>query len=121
MKKAFKKKCLCAVFFALAGTCYGQQSFPFQNTDLPLDQRIEDLLSRMTLEEKVSQMMNTSPAIERLGIPAYNWWNEALHGVVVGQTKIEIITMGQNIKEMLFALEETFAKNEVIPDSGNRK
>ena len=81
MKKAFKKKCLCAVFFALAGTCYGQQSFPFQNTDLPLDQRIEDLLSRMTLEEKVSQMMNTSPAIERLGIPAYNWWNEALHGV----------------------------------------
>ena len=42
---------------------------------------MDDLLSRMTVEEKVSQMMNDSPAIERLGIPAYNWWNECLHGV----------------------------------------
>ena len=39
------------------------------------------LLSRMTLAEKASQMLFTSPAIERLGIPAYNWWNEALHGL----------------------------------------
>jgi beta-glucosidase-like glycosyl hydrolase len=39
------------------------------------------MLSRMTLEEKVSQLMSDSPAIERLGIPAYNWWNECLHGV----------------------------------------
>ncbi len=42
---------------------------------------VDDLLSRMTLEEKVSQMMSASPAIPRLGIPAYNWWNECLHGV----------------------------------------
>ena len=42
---------------------------------------MNDLVARMTLEEKVSQMMNASPAIERLGIPQYDWWNEALHGV----------------------------------------
>src|SRR6202142_3945372 len=52
-----------------------------QQTPSPQPQRISDLLSRMTLEEKVSQLMNDSPAIDRLGIPAYNWWNECLHGV----------------------------------------
>jgi len=45
------------------------------------DQRASELVSRMTLEEKVSQMKDVAPAIPRLGIPAYNWWNEALHGV----------------------------------------
>ena len=39
------------------------------------------LTAQMTLEEKMSQMLYESPAIDRLGIPAYNWWNEALHGV----------------------------------------
>ncbi|HEX8189513.1 MAG TPA: glycoside hydrolase family 3 C-terminal domain-containing protein [Pyrinomonadaceae bacterium] len=48
---------------------------------LPVRQRVEDLVSRMTLEEKVAQMMNKAPAVERLNIPAYDWWNEALHGV----------------------------------------
>jgi beta-glucosidase len=56
-------------------------TFPFQNTDLPLDARVEDLVSRMTIEEKAGQMMHEAPAIPRLGIPAYNWWNEGLHGV----------------------------------------
>jgi beta-glucosidase len=53
----------------------------YLNTDIPFDSRARDLVSRMTLEEKVSQMLNDSPAIERLGVPAYNWWNECLHGV----------------------------------------
>ncbi len=47
----------------------------------PLEARVQDLLSRMTLEEKISQMLNASPAIPRLGIPAYDYWSEALHGV----------------------------------------
>jgi len=54
---------------------------PFQNPELPLEDRINDLLSRMTLEEKVSQMVHDARAIPRLGIPNYNWWNECLHGV----------------------------------------
>ncbi|HEY2961107.1 MAG TPA: glycoside hydrolase family 3 C-terminal domain-containing protein [Pyrinomonadaceae bacterium] len=54
---------------------------PYLNPKLPLDERVGDLISRMTLEEKVSQLMNAAPAIPRLGIPQYDWWNEALHGV----------------------------------------
>ena len=54
---------------------------PYLDPSLPLEQRVNDLVSRMTLEEKVSQMQDVAPAIPRLGIPAYNWWNEGLHGV----------------------------------------
>jgi beta-glucosidase len=61
----------------------GQQTweFPYQNPDLSVEMRVNDLVNRMTTDEKISQMMNTAPAIERLGIPAYDWWNECLHGV----------------------------------------
>ena len=55
--------------------------FPFQNPDLPLEVRVDNLVSEMTLKEKADQLLYTAPAIPRLGIPAYNWWNEALHGV----------------------------------------
>ncbi|MDX1939743.1 MAG: glycoside hydrolase family 3 N-terminal domain-containing protein [Saprospiraceae bacterium] len=51
------------------------------DTNQPLEKRINDLISKLTLEEKAHQMMHSSPAIPRLGIPAYNWWSEALHGV----------------------------------------
>ncbi|MDE3058584.1 MAG: glycoside hydrolase family 3 C-terminal domain-containing protein [Bacteroidota bacterium] len=53
----------------------------FLNPAIPLEERVSALVSRMTLEEKVSQMVNASAAIPRLNIPAYNWWNECLHGV----------------------------------------
>ncbi len=53
----------------------------YKNPSLPIEQRVNDLVSRMTLEEKISQMMNGAAAIERLGIPEYEWWNEGLHGV----------------------------------------
>src|SRR6266705_1241212 len=56
-------------------------SAPYLDTTLPIQQRVNDLVSRMTLEEKTSQMQDVAPAIPRLGIPAYNWWNEGLHGV----------------------------------------
>lgn len=55
--------------------------FPFYNTTFPVAERVASLVSLMTLEEKVAQMQNNAPAIERLGVPAYNWWNECLHGV----------------------------------------
>jgi beta-glucosidase len=61
---------------------FGQTPLPpFKNPSLPIEQRVNDLISRMTVEEKVSQMMNGSRAIERLGVPDYDWWNEGLHGV----------------------------------------
>jgi beta-glucosidase len=55
--------------------------FPFQNPDLPIDERVDDLVGRLTIGEKAAQMLHEATAIERLGIPAYNWWNEGLHGV----------------------------------------
>lgn len=57
------------------------QQYPFQDPRLPVEQRVDDLLMRLTLEEKISLMEHQNPAIERLGLPAYSWWNEALHGV----------------------------------------
>jgi beta-glucosidase len=53
----------------------------YQNPDATPEARAKDLVSKMTLDEKIGQMLNTAPAIPRLGIPAYDWWNEALHGV----------------------------------------
>ena len=72
------------IFFAIFTVfvaAVSAQTFPYQNPDLTIDQRVNDLIGRMTLEEKVGQMMNNAPAIERLSIPVYNWWNECLHGV----------------------------------------
>jgi len=63
----------------LSGRC--QTKLPYQNPALTPEQRAADLVSRMTLEEKVSQTMNSSAAIPRLGVPAYNWWSEGLHGI----------------------------------------
>jgi beta-glucosidase len=53
----------------------------YKDPSLPIEKRVEDLVSRMTLEEKVRQMQHTAPAIPRLGVPSYDWWSEALHGV----------------------------------------
>lgn len=54
---------------------------PYLDDTLSFEQRADDLIARMTLEEKAQQMLNAAPAIERLGVPEYNWWSEALHGV----------------------------------------
>ena len=78
------KSAAIAAFFCLAMSLGGQipsASAPYLNPALPTQQRVDDLVSRMTLEEKISQMQNDAPAIPRLHIAAYNWWNEGLHGV----------------------------------------
>jgi beta-glucosidase len=72
---------ICGCFLLLICGCGDKTQYKFQNPDLPIDERVEDLVSLLTVEEKISQMINNAPAIERLGIPAYNWWNEALHGI----------------------------------------
>ncbi len=80
-------------FFALSATVIlaqsdspktvscGAEPCPYLNSSLTPEERAKDIVGRMTLEEKVSQTLDVAPAIPRLGVPAYNWWNEALHGV----------------------------------------
>ena len=64
------------------------KKLPYWNTSLPLGRRVDDLLKRMTLEEKASQLVNQSRGIERLGVPPYDWWSEALHGVASGTATV---------------------------------
>ncbi len=73
---------LTVIFFV--NICVAEQEsedYPFLNPELSIEQRVDDLVGRMTLDEKIGQMVNEAPAIERLGIPEYDWWNECLHGV----------------------------------------
>jgi beta-glucosidase len=79
-----KKQTLNLVIFialSISGFAQKKYDFPFQNPALSISERVNDLVSRLTLEEKVNQMLNTTPAIPRFGIPPYDWWNESLHGV----------------------------------------
>jgi beta-glucosidase len=74
---------VAAAVVATSWAIHGQTPAPplYLNSDLPADTRAADLVSRMTLEEKISQLTNDAAAIPRLGVPAYEWWNECLHGV----------------------------------------
>ncbi|MBO7481769.1 MAG: glycoside hydrolase family 3 C-terminal domain-containing protein [Bacteroidales bacterium] len=68
------------VCFAFPQICSAQQ-YPFQDTSINIDLRVSDLIGRLTLDEKLSLLEHQNPAIPRLGLKAYSWWNEALHGV----------------------------------------
>src|ERR1700742_3204720 len=74
-----------AYFFVLIVLCVtfanAQDKLIYKDASQPIDVRVRDLVSRLTLQEKVSLLGYNSQAVPRLGIPAYNWWNEALHGV----------------------------------------
>ena len=70
-----------AVFPSVAQTTESATSAPYLNPSLPIEERVNDLVSRMTLQEKASQLVNQARAIPRLRVPAYDWWSEALHGV----------------------------------------
>ena len=91
MKKIALATFLSALFLCLTSAVSGPKAdrAEYLNPGLPAERRAADLISRMTLEEKVLQMQNAAPAIPRLQIPAYNWWNEALHGVArAGQATV---------------------------------
>jgi len=75
------KKGLFLFINAILSISLWAQLYPYQNLKLSAEERAKDLLSRLTLSEKAELMQNNSPAIPRLGIKAYEWWNEALHGV----------------------------------------
>ena len=72
-----------ACFTLIVSTAMAQDTakLPYMDPSLSPEQRAADLVSRLTLQEKASQLTNESRAISRLGIPSYNWWSEALHGV----------------------------------------
>ena len=75
-----KRKSIAIVLLTCTLLANAQQ-LPYQNPQLTAQERADDLLTRLTLDEKVKLMMDSSPAISRLGIPQFQWWNEALHGV----------------------------------------
>jgi beta-glucosidase len=77
LKKIYR---LSAAMLLMAGSVYAQQPL-FRNANAPVDARVKDLLQKLTLDEKISLLGYDSPGIDRLQIPSYNWWNEALHGV----------------------------------------
>ncbi len=99
--------------------CSRAQQFPFQDTSLPVEQRVDDLIVRLTLDEKLGFLEHQNPAVPRLGIKPYSWWNEALHGIA----RNGIAT----VYPMPIALAATFYPelvNEVyacIADEGVRK
>jgi len=69
------------IILSITSSLFAQSNLKHFDTKLSIDERVNYLVSQMTLEEKISQMNYDAPAIERLGIPKYNWWNECLHGV----------------------------------------
>ncbi len=75
------KKLLLTMLLMTGTSVLQAQKLPYQDANLSFEKRADDLLGRLTLEEKVKLMMDSSPAIPRLGIPQFQWWNEALHGV----------------------------------------
>ena len=98
------------ILFLLFSVCSEAQEkkekFVFEDSNLNFETRVNDLVGRLTLEEKVSQMLNSSPAIPRLNIPAYDWWNETLHGVA--RTPFKTTVYPQAI-----AMAATFDKNSL--------
>jgi len=103
-------------------------AYPFQNENLSFETRAKDIVSRLTLEEKVAQMMDIAPAIPRLGIPAYNWWNETLHGVARSKDTVTVFPQAIGMaatfnrgamKKMgeICAIEARAIYNQAIKDS----
>ena len=122
------------IFISMAMTCISlscqAQTYPYQDVNLSFEQRASDLCSRLTLDEKISLMQNASPAIPRLGIPEFEWWSEALHGVARnGFATVFPITMGMaaSFDEQLVydvfnaASDEARAKNNEARHSGRFK
>ncbi|MFC4476385.1 glycoside hydrolase family 3 C-terminal domain-containing protein [Flavobacterium chungangensis] len=104
------KKLKYQILILFSFLCSAQNNiakYPFQNTDLTFEERVENLVEQLTLEEKVAQMLNAAPAIPRLGIPAYDWWNETLHGVA--RTPFKTTVFPQAI-----AMAATFDKNSLF-------
>lgn len=91
----------------------------YLDVNLPIEERVEDLLSKMTLGEKVTQMLYNSAEIKRLGIPEYNWWNEGLHGVA----RAGVATVFPQAIGLAAMFDEKFMENvaDAISDEARAK
>lgn len=123
------KKVLVILTLSLTFNGFAQNNFKWFDESIAFEERADLLVEAMTLEEKCTQFLNSSPAIERLGVPEYNWWNESLHGVARnGKATIfpQGIAMGATfnpdlIKEMTTAIsDEGRAKFKIAQSMGNR-
>src|SRR5574344_243918 len=95
------------------------ETFPYQNPTLNFEQRVADLMGRLTLQEKIDLMRYDSPSIDRLGIPAYNWWNECLHGVArAGLATVFPQAIGM---AAMWDQKQMFANANVISDEARAK
>ena len=94
MRKSALFPCLLAAVMLLPGCKHYE--YPYQNPRLSFDKRAENLLSLLTPEEKIGLMMNGSVSVDRLDIPAYNWWNEACHGICYDDVTVfpQVIALG---------------------------
>jgi len=91
----------------------------YLNSELKIEERVEDLLSKMTLGEKLSQMLYNNESIERLNIPEYNWWNEGLHGVA----RAGVATVFPQAIGLAATFDEVFIKSvaDAISEEGRAK
>lgn len=124
----FSAKHICIVLLSLFFVNCHAQNLPYQNRDLSFEERAEDLLKRLTVEEKISLMMDSSQPIKRLGIKKYNWWNEALHGVArAGQATVfpqpigMAATFDENLIHRVFSAvsDEARAKHNLFAKQGS--
>ena len=122
-----KKTLLLTIAIVFGFHTLSAQTFPYQNHALSAEERAADLCSRLTLQEKARLMMNSSPAIPRLGIPQFDWWSEALHGIARnGFATVFPATIGMAASfddDLLFkvfdaASDEARAKNNTARRSG---
>ena len=109
------KKFINSLILMLIGAVVSAQyvNFEFLDYNLPVEERVDILVSQMTVQEKIDQMVYTSKAIPRLGVPEYNWWNEALHGVArAGYATVfpqSITIAGSWDEELMFRVAEAIS------------
>ena len=132
LKILFMKFIFTSLILTLLGVSVLQAQafdYPFQDPENSIDIRVDDLINRLTLEEKAGMMVYNSLAIERLGIPEYNWWNECLHGVGrAGKATVfpQAIGMAATFDDELIKLvataisDEARAKHHAAVKKGNR-
>ena len=118
MKRLLLNTCLGGLLICTISACGPRTSEPYKDLNLSFEERTEDLVSRMTLDEKITMLRYGSPAIERLGVPAYNFWNECLHGVARSEATVFPQAIGM---AAMWDTDEMFRIADAISDEARAK